>query len=108
MLDIVKLEFKISGSDSFKEVEVSAKDLAEAIDKVKKHTHDLNEKLLNVNQIAQTIDQVSSMMRGLQSVMHDLTDTYAVQAAAEARLEQMMRNTMDATDDEIQSIKGFR
>jgi hypothetical protein len=31
MLDIVKLEFKISGSDSFKEVEVSAKDLAEAI-----------------------------------------------------------------------------
>lgn len=107
MSDIVKLQIKIEGSDSFKEVEVSAKDLAEAIDKVKKHTHDLNEKLLNVNQIAQTIDQVSSMMRGLQSVMHDLTDTYAVQAAAEARLEQMMRNTMDATDDEIQSIKDL-
>lgn len=103
----VKLQIKISGSDSFKEVEVSAKDLAEAIDKVKKHTHDLNENLLNANQITQAFEQVGAAVRSLQSVMHDLTDAYAVQAQAEARLEQVMRNTMDATDAEIQSIKDL-
>lgn len=107
MSDIVKLQIKITGSDSFKEVEVSAKELAEAIDAVKKRTHDLNEKLLNANQWAQTFDQVSSTIQSLHSVMRGLTDAYAVQSAAEARLEQMMRNTMGATDDEIQSIKDL-
>jgi len=107
MSDIVKLQIKITGSDSFKEVEVSAKELAEAIDAVKKRSHELNEKLLNANQIAQTIDQVGSAIQSLHSVMRGLTDAYAVQSAAEARLEQMMRNTMGATDDEIQSIKDL-
>ena len=107
MSDIVKIQIKITGSDSFKEVEVSAKELAEAIDAVKKRSHELNEKLLNANQIAQTIDQVGSAIQSLHSVMRGLTDAYAVQSAAEARLEQMMRNTMGATDDEIQSIKDL-
>ena len=107
MSDIVKLQIKITGSDSFKEVEVSAKELAEAIDAVKKRSPELNEKLLNANQIAQTIDQVGSAIQSLHSVMRGLTDAYAVQSAAEARLEQMMRNTMGATDDEIQSIKDL-
>lgn len=107
MSDIVKLEIKIAGSDSFREVEVSVKDLAEAIDKVKQRTHNLNEKLLNANQIAQLFDQVTSAVQGLQSAMRGLTDAYGVQAQAEARLEQVMRNTMGATDAEIQSIKDL-
>ena len=39
---IVKLQIKIAGSDTFKEVEVSATQLAEAIEKVKGRTKDLN------------------------------------------------------------------
>ena len=34
MSDIVKLDIKISGSDSFKEVELSAKDLVDGLGKV--------------------------------------------------------------------------
>lgn len=101
----VKLHLKISGSNEFKEVEVSAEELAKAIEQVKKKTVDLENSLINSNQMVQAFEQVSSAVRGLQSVMSDFTGAYSVQAAAEARLEQMMRNTMDATDEEIQSIK---
>lgn len=65
MSDTVKFQIKITGSDSFKEVEVSANDLAEAIDKVKNHAHNLNEKLLNANQAAQLFDQVSAAVQVL-------------------------------------------
>lgn len=103
----VRLKIKIEGSDSLKEVEMSADELAKAFVSVKDKVHELNEKLLNVNQISQAFEQIGAVVQSLQSVMHDLTDTYAVQAQAEARLEQMMRNTMDATEDEIQSIKDL-
>lgn len=103
----IRLKIKIEGDDSLKDVEVSAEELAKAFVDVKDKVHELNEKLLNVNQISQAFEQVGAMVQGLRSVMNDLTDAYAVQAAAETRLEQMMRNTMDATDAEIQSIKDL-
>lgn len=104
---IVKLQIKVTGSNSFKEVEVSADELAKAIDQVKGKTDQLASSLINSNQIVQAFEQVSSAVRGLQSVMHSLTDAYAVQAQAETKLATVMRNTMDATDDEIQSIKNL-
>ena len=105
MFETIKLQIKIDGN--LKEVEVSADELAEAFVKVKDKVRELNEKLLNANQVAQLFDQVTSAVQGLQTAMHGLTDTYAVQAQAEARLEQVMRNTMDASDAEIQSIKDL-
>ena len=103
----VRLKIKIEGSDSLKNVEMSADELAKAFVEVKDKVRELNEKLLNANQIAQAFEQVGAAVQGLQSVMHGLTEAYAVQSAAEARLEQMMRNTMGATEAEIQSIKDL-
>ena len=105
MSDTVKLQIKIDGN--FKEVEIAADDLADAVKNIKEKAKDLESGLINSNQMVQAFEQVTSAVQGLQSVMHDLTDAYAVQSAAEARLEQMMRNTMGATDDEIQSIKDL-
>ena len=101
----VRLKIKID--DDFKTVETNADDLRKAIEQVKNEADKVNSSLINSNQIAQAFEQVSSAVQGLQSIMHDLTDTYAVQAAAETRLETVMRNTMDATDAEIQSVKDL-
>lgn len=101
----VRLKIKID--DDFKTVEANADDLREAIGQVVDEAGKVNSSLINSNQIAQAFEQVSASVQALQSVMHDLTDAYAVQSAAEARLEQVMRNTMDATDDEIKSIKDL-
>ncbi|MBQ8958893.1 MAG: hypothetical protein IJ057_10445 [Bacteroidales bacterium] len=101
----VRLKIKID--DDFKTVGTNADDLRKAIEQVKNEADKVNSSLINSNQIAQAFEQVSSAVQGLQSIMHDLTDTYAVQAAAETRLEQVMRNTMEATDAEIKSIKDL-
>lgn len=103
----VRLQIKVSGEDGFKKAEVSADNLRSAIEQVRNEAEKVNSSLINSNQIAQAFEQVSSAAQGLQSVMHDLTDAYAVQAQAEARLATVMRNTMDATEDEIQSIKDL-
>ena len=103
----VRLQIKITGENSIKNVEMSADQLRSAIEQVKNEADKLNSSLINSNQIAQAFEQVGSAVQGLQSVMHELTDAYAVQAQAEARLATVMRNTMDATEDEIQSIKDL-
>lgn len=103
MSDTVRLKIKVD--DDFKTVETNADDLRDAISQVVDEAGKVNSSLINSNQIAQAFEQVSSAVQTLQSVMHELTDAYAVQSAAEARLEQVMRNTMDASEAEIQSIK---
>lgn len=43
----------------------------------------------------------------LQATMRTLTDTYAIQQEAETQLATAMRNTMGATDSQIQAIKDL-
>ena len=105
MSDTVRLKIKID--DDFKTVETNADDLRDAISQVLDEAEKINSSLINSNQIAQAFEQVGAAVRGLQAVMHDLTDAYAVQSAAEARLGQVMRNTMGASAGEIQSIKDL-
>lgn len=103
--NIIKLKIKVD--DNLKFVETNADELKDALGRVKTEADKLNSDLINSNQIAQAFDQMSSAVQSLQSVMHDLTNAYAVQSAAEARLGQVMRNTMDASEAEIQSIKDL-
>ena len=103
----VSFKIKITDEGGFKTVEFDAKKLRDAIEEVKNHADKVNSKLLNSNQLTQAFEQVTSAVQGLQSVMHGLTDAYAVQAQAETRLATVMRNTMDATDAEIQSVKDL-
>lgn len=105
MSDTVRLKIKVE--DNFVNVEADANDLRDAMKQVVDEAGKVNSSLINSNQIAQAFEQMSSAVQSLQSVMHDLSDAYAVQSAAEARLEQMMRNTMGATEAEIQSIKDL-
>ncbi len=105
MSDTIRLKIQID--DNLKTVEVNSDDLRDALGQVKEEADRLNSGLINSNQIAQAFEQMGAAVQALQSVMHDLTDAYAVQSAAEARLEQVMRNTMDASAAEIQSIKDL-
>lgn len=103
----VRLKIKVEDDNSFRNIEANAEELRNAIDKVRSEADKVNSSLINSNQIAQAFEQVSSAVQGLQSVMHDFTNAYAAQVEAEARLSTVMRNTMDATEAEIQSIKDL-
>lgn len=103
----VTFRIKITDDGGFKKVEFDAEKLRDAIEQVKNQADKVNSELLNSNQLTQAFEHVGAAVRGLQSAMQGLTDAYSVQAAAEARLGQVMRNTMDATEADIQSIKDL-
>lgn len=52
-------------------------------------------------------DGVQSAVQSLQSAMQGLTRAYAIQQEAETKLASNMRNTIGASDAEIQSIKDL-
>ena len=103
----VNFRIKITDDNGFKKIEFDAGKLRDVIEQVKNQADKVNAKLLNSNQLVQVYEQATSAVQGLQSAMRELTDAYSVQAAAEARLGQVMRNTMEATDADIQSIKDL-
>lgn len=53
------------------------------------------------------INNIVGLVSNAVGAMKQYTDANQAQIEAEARLAQVMRNTMDASDDEIQSIKDL-
>ena len=105
--DNVTIKIKLEDDGSFKKISFNADEMRRIIEQVKNENDKLKNSLINNNQAVQSFRELGDAVRGLQSVMHGLTDTYAVQVQAEARLEQMMHNTMDASNEEVQSIKDL-
>lgn len=108
MADKVSINIELKTDDKgITKATIDTKELAGAIDSVKKATSELNAKLINVASLAQIADAVSSAFGQLNGIVSDLSASYAAQEIAETKLGQVMRNTMGATEAEIQSIKDL-
>lgn len=103
----VSFRVKIEGSDSVKVVTANTEDLGNAIDEVTDKAKRLDKTIIESSAWSQIIDGVNNAIGQLNAVMASLTSGYAAQIEAEAKLATAMRNTMDATDEEIQGIKDF-
>lgn len=104
----ISISFKIAdGADGLKKLTVDA----EALRKVMKETVDvsteLKKNLINFASLCTSIDSVSNSLNNLQSTLRSLTDVYAAQIEAETKLATVMRNTMSAREEDIQSIKDL-
>ena len=64
-------------------------------------------KLINFASVATGIDSVNSTFSSLLSFTKELTSSFVVQQEAEAKIEQVMRNTLGAWEENIRSIKKF-
>lgn len=104
MTNEVSFRIKIQESGEMKMVSANADELASALDKVQKGVREFNSKTINSAQIAQAIDTAQRSIIELQSKMTSLSAAYVAQEAVESKLQTVMRNTMGATDEEIQSI----
>ncbi len=104
----ISISFKIAdGADGLKKLTVDA----EALRKVMKETVDvsigLKKNIINFAALCTGIDSVSNSFNNLQSTLRSLTDAYAAQIEAETKLATVMRNTMGAREEDIQSIKDL-
>ena len=67
----------------------------------------LKKNIINFAALCTGIDSVSNSLNNLQSILRSLTDAYAAQIEAETKLATVMRNTMGAREEDIQSIKDL-
>ena len=105
MADIVSFKIKIDGSNEFKTVSASAKELGDVFDSVSGRAKVLNRDLVNMGSLSQIIEGVSGAFQNLNGLMEGLSAAYVNQMEAETLLATAMRNTMNATDEEIDRIK---
>lgn len=104
----VSLTFKFNGDlDGLKELCANIERMQQAFEAGLQPAEQLKKSLINFNQISEAFDAIADSVSSLNSVVEDLTGAFSTQEEAERKLETVMRNTMDATDEEIQKIKDF-
>lgn len=104
----VYIGFKIeTGKDGLQSLIVDAKGLAKALEATVSESKKLHDNFINFAAISTCIDSVSNTLSSLQAKTKEYSDAYRAQVEVERQLEQVMRNTMDARDEDIQSIKDF-
>ena len=102
----ISISFKIAdGADGLKTLSLNAEGLAKALRMNVAEADRVRTKLANLSSISVGIGQLQAVIQNFQSALKGLTDAYSVQIQAETQLEVAMRNSMAATDGEIQSIK---
>lgn len=62
-------------------------------------------KEFDYSQVAQAGYVLSSSLSSINEMLNDLSGAYAAQEVAEKKLAAVMRNTMGATDDDVEAIK---
>lgn len=102
----ISISFKIEdGANGLKMLTIDAKALSKALASNVAEAEKVRKKLSELSSIAVGIDQLQSLVQNFQSAVKGLTDAYSIQIEAETQLATNMRNTMSATDAEIESIK---
>lgn len=101
----VAIKFRLDGADQFHVLELDAKSAGDALKNIQDNARSLNSELVNFASISQIAEGASSVVQQLTGVFQGLTSAYANQHVAETKLAQAMRNTMDASNEEIESIK---
>ena len=102
----LSLSFKIAdGADGFKQLTVDAEGLRKVMNANVTEADKLNKDIANLASTAKAIDAVAGAFQQLNSYLTDLTDAMAAQQVVETQLAVTMRNSMAATDSQVQAIK---
>lgn len=104
----ISIGFKIEdGADGLKTLTMDANALRQVMNATVEESKQLQGHLVNFASVATGIDSLSSSFSSLLAFVEDLTGAYDTQKEVETQLEQVMRNTMHAREEDIQSIKDF-
>lgn len=107
MANTVTFRIKLEGSNELKSVTVDAHELGKAFDAVQANVKGLKSELVSLSSAIQLMDGFASAVGQINNIFSGLSAAYAAQESAETRLAQAMRNTMGATDEQIQAIKDL-
>ncbi len=104
----ISISFELKdGKDGLKTLSLNVKDLQKFLGATVTEADKLNKKFINFAALATGVDSINNTLQSFQTALKGLSDIYAKQVEAETKLANNMRNTMDARDEDIQSIKDL-
>lgn len=101
------IKLNIDGKEQIVTASTNVKDLANQLGIAKTKGEALRDALVISTQITQGISNLTSGLQQLTGIMQQYTQAAAVQEQAEVQVATVMRQRMNATDEEIQSIKDL-
>lgn len=103
-----RISYFIKGDNrSIKELAKDAESLKEVFQKTFAEASKFNGRTVNFAAISVGIGQAQAALQSMMGAMKELTDAYTVQKTAETQLETVMRQRMNATAQDIQSMKDL-
>lgn len=99
------IRYNLDGVEHIKKVTRDTREMQQEFRASKDAATSVRESLISWNQAAITVKSLYSVISSLVGVMHGLTEAYGVQEEAELKLQTVMRQRMDATDADVDSIK---
>ncbi len=103
----VKVRINVSDGGTMRSVSANVEGLGDALKEVQREAQVANGALVNWGQASTALTNLRGLLGELQSAVETLGATYREQVTQEAKLEQVMRNTMDATDAQVNNIKAL-
>ncbi len=107
MSNKVTFQIKIEGENELRTVTVDAKELGQAFSAVQAEVKDLEGEMVTLASTFELLEGASDVVSQLRDALSGFVAEFQEDDLAESRLAQAMRNTMDASDDEIASIKAL-
>ncbi len=107
MSNKVTFQIKIEGENELRAVTVDAKELGEAFSAVQARVEDLEGEMVTLASSFELLEGASDLVSRLRDTLSGFVAEFREDDLAESRLAQAMRNTMDASDEEIRSIKAL-
>ena len=105
---VLTISYKLEGDgQSFKALIQNAEGLKKAMDSAAQAAKPLNGNMINFAAITQGLKNCSDAFDKLHNVMSGFAEDFALQETNERKLETVMRQRMNASDEEIQSIKDL-
>jgi hypothetical protein len=98
------IKLLIDGKEQLVTASTSAKELRDNLDAAKSSAAKFREKMITVNQTVVALQNASSAINGLRDTMAGLTANYNAVQQANTQLTTVMRQRMDATEEDIKKV----
>ncbi len=98
------IKLLIDGKEQLVTASTSAKELRDNLDAAKSSAAKFREKMITVSQTVAALQNASSAINGLRDTMAGLTASYNAVQQANTQLTTVMRQRMDATEEDIKKV----
>lgn len=101
----VKIKIESAGGNIPENIRKALEGVNAEVTAVTQNTKKMSEVFFHMNQVVEGIGNIANAFSSINKTVSEYTSAFMAQSEAETKPAQVMRNTIDARDEEIASIK---